>query len=376
MNYRVNVIQEHLPHYRKRFFQLAREELKNVNVTLDLIYGRSQDSRFIASPLDWAKQVQIHRMGPFAWHSQALMLCHNADLVIVPQELKYLLSHVLQLWSRFGGPKFAFWGHGKNFQTSNPSSNAEACKRFLSRHADWWFAYNDLSSKIVQKLGYPSERITSVGNAIDTSTLIKSIQSFGEKEIAMVRADLGIRSCNVAVYTGGLYEHKRIGFLLEAARQIRATIPDFELIIIGDGPERDKVTAAARSEKWIHDIGQKDDLGKIPYWAIAKLLLMPGLVGLVVVDSFALGVPLVTTDYPFHSPEIDYLNNGLNGLIVPCGDDPRLYAEAVSKLLLDESRLEALRHGASASASDHSIEKMVDNFTKGVLAALASPRLR
>jgi glycosyltransferase involved in cell wall biosynthesis len=376
MNHRVTVIQEHLPHYRKRFFQLAREELKRADVTLDLIHGRSQDPRFITSPLEWARQVPIRRLGPFSWHSQTISICRNADLVIVPQELKYILSHLLQLWSRFGGPKFSFWGHGKNFQTSNPSSKAEACKRYLSKHTDWWFAYNDLSSKIVQELGYPSERITSVGNAIDTSSLIKSRESIGEADLAKFRVELGLCSENVAVFTGGLYEHKRIGFLLEAARLIRTAIPDFQLIIIGDGPERSKVTEAARAEPWILDIGPKDDIGKIPYWAMAKLLLMPGLVGLVVVDSFALGVPLVTTDYPFHSPEIDYLKNGVNGLLIPCGDNVGIYAEAVCGLLRDPERLEVLRQGATASASEHSIEKMVDNFKNGVLATLAAPRLK
>ena len=50
MNHRVTVIQKHLSQYRKRFFQLARDELKSAGVTLDLIYGRSKDKTFIGTP--------------------------------------------------------------------------------------------------------------------------------------------------------------------------------------------------------------------------------------------------------------------------------------------------------------------------------------
>jgi glycosyltransferase involved in cell wall biosynthesis len=187
-----------------------------------------------------------------------------------------------------------------------------------------------------------------------------------------VRNELGLNSENVAVYTGGLYPNKRIDFLLDAAILIRKTIPDFELIVIGDGPDRDRVSVAASRHPWIHDIGPKNDQAKVPYWALAKLLLMPGLVGLVVVDSFALGVPLVTTDFPYHSPEIDYLENDINGLLVPCGPSAGHYATAVADLLLDPTRLERLRAGALSSSAEHTIEKMAGNFAMGVIQALDS----
>ena len=67
----------------------------------------------------------------------------------------------------------------------------------------------------------------------------------------------------------------------------------------------------------------------------STLLLMPGLVGLAVVDSFATGCPLVTVDLPFHSPEIEYLENGVNGVCLPAGTTPTAYAEAVVELLGD-----------------------------------------
>jgi hypothetical protein len=45
----------------------------------------------------------------------------------------------------------------------------------------------------------------------------------------------------------------------------------------------------------------------VPYFILSKLVLMPGLVGLAVLDASALEVPLVTTAVPYHTPELTTL---------------------------------------------------------------------
>lgn len=368
---RVVLIQEHLPHYRTRFFSLLREALATEGVELVLIHGKAHDQRLITEPLDWAHSVPLVKVGPIIWHRLG-HLCKGADLIIVPQEVKYLRCHWLHLKSRLGGSAFAFWGHGRNFQSKNFDSPTERVKRFLSRHVDWWFAYNDLSARVVRELGYPAKLITTVGNAIDTASLIRARVALPAEKIKAVRAELDLRSENVAVYTGGLYPNKRIDFLLETAKTIRARVPDFELIIIGDGPERGTVEQAAAQNPWIHAVGPKNDEAKVPYWALAKLLLMPGGVGLVILDSFALGVPMVTTDTTLHGPEIDYLRDGVNGVLIPCGDSVTTYAEQVAELLLDKATLVRLRDGAIASGTHYSIEKMTLNFVDGIIRVITT----
>jgi glycosyltransferase involved in cell wall biosynthesis len=97
---------------------------------------------------------------------------------------------------------------------------------------------------------------------------------------------------------------------------------------------------------------------------------MPRAVGLVILDSFALQTPLITTNYPFHGPEIEYLENGINGLIVE--DDPEVYAESVARLLTDPGKLDDLTEGCAESAKMYTLESMVDKFAAGVLKALES----
>lgn len=48
----------------------------------------------------------------------------------------------------------------------------------------------------------------------------------------------------------------------------------------------------------------------------ADLLVVPEWVGLVVVDSIAAKVPIITTHHPSRSPEVEYLRHEQNSIFV------------------------------------------------------------
>lgn len=281
--------------------------------------------------------------------------------------------HLLWLTTRFTGrPAFAYWGHGRNFQAENPNGISERIKAFLSRRVDWWFAYNDLSAEVVRALGFDPARITMVGNTIDTETIRSARAEVSDADLVAARAKLEIGNGPVALFAGALYERKRIPFLLDAAKQVREAIPGFHLLVMGDGPQADVIKQASVGNPWIHHLGPLRDREKTIYWELSELLLMPGLVGLVVVDTFLFGVPMVTTDYPNHSPEIDYLKNGVNGLKVDCGEDSGGYARAIIDLLSRPEGVEKLSKGALESAEQHHLSGMIRRFADGITEVLES----
>ena len=369
----IAIIQQYLAHYHAPFFRHLGELCKSRGIEIVLHYGTESGRHIQAEVPDWCVPIRVKNLGAATWQP-ALALTSNADLVIVEQAVKHLILYPLLIRRAFSRQKLALWGHGRNFQARNPDSLQERVKRFISRHVDWWFAYNDLSATVVRNLGFPDDRITSVQNSIDTRTLQAGRSALDEVSIAKLKFSLGINSYNIGVYTGGLYGEKRIPFLLAAAALIRASIPDFHLIIIGQGPEEDLARQAAQSNRWIHYVGPKNDQDKIPYWAISKVFLMPGLVGLAILDSFALGVPMVTTSYPYHSPEIDYLRDGVNGLMVEDWQSPDAYANSVVALLKDDHLQMRLVNGCRQSAQIYTSEEMARRFVHGVEQALARPK--
>jgi glycosyltransferase involved in cell wall biosynthesis len=368
--YNVAIIQQYLVHYRVPFVNKLAAICKSQGVDLVYYYGRDSSRHLLEEIPECGVPIKVRLFKSLTWQP-VWEQTKTADLVIVEQAVKHLITYPLLVRRLLSSQKLAFWGHGRNFQARNPNSPAELLKRSISRHVDWWFAYNELSATVVSDLGFPKDRITSIQNTIDTKVLQTVRSGLEPNSLEQLKSSLSIHSDNVAIFTGGIYSDKRILFLLEACFLIRASVPDFHLIVIGRGPDEDIVRQAAHEHSWIHFVGAKNDFDKIPYWALSKVSLMPGLVGLGILDSFALGVPIVTTNYPFHSPEIDYLRNGVNGIMVENWQDAGAYAQAVTELLLDESQRQRLIDAGKRDADFYTVDNMAANFAGGIMSALS-----
>lgn len=375
---RVVVIYKDLPHYRIRFFEVLRDLLQLRGADLDLVYGQAAgDSKLRRDKcrLEWAHFVRSYTIT--IWHrtvywQPVLRFVNQADLVIVEQANSLLVNYLLIVMRRFGLLRLAFWGHGRNYQAREPHSLRERFKRQYSKSVDWWFAYSESSVALVESLGFPPERITCVGNAIDTSILTHDVDSIRSVEVRALMDVLGLNGTSVCLYVGGMYPEKRLDFLLEAAVLIRARVPDFELVFIGAGSDQQCVERFARLHSWARYIGPVFGRDLAAYYAASRLLLSPGAVGLGVLDSFAAGVPLVTTAGAMHGPEFDYVVQNVNGVVVPESDAPETYATVVAELLRDPVRHGELVRACRESARLHTVEGMANRFAEGVLAAVAA----
>ena len=375
---RVAIVHKCLPQWRRRFFELLRDRLAQEAIHLQLIYGQpgAKDAATKDTvDLEWAQRIQnriVYFRGRELYWQPCLHLLRGADLVIVEQASKLLVNYVLQARYLLGGTRFAFWGHGKNFAQYDSHWLGEFLKHRVSRRVHWWFAYNAKSAAVVQSLGFPADRTTLTQNAIDTRALIAATRRFDPSALRGLCDVLELRGRNVCLYAGAMYRDKRLLFLLEACELIRRWVPDFEMIFMGAGIDAGIVTEAAMRHSWIKYIGPKFDHEKVPYFMLSKLFLMPGVVGLAVLDAFALAVPLVTTAVPGHGPEIDYLDDGTNGILVHQVQSPAAYARTVAELLRDEQQRQLLIEGCRAAAEIYTVENMVERFAVGVMQALAA----
>ena len=179
---------------------------------------------------------------------------------------------------------------------------------------------------------------------------------------------LGFGSGPVGVFVGSLYAGKQLDFLFASAEAIRRDLPDFHLLIVGDGSERDKVQAWCAAHPWARWVGARFGREKIVYVSLAQVMMNPGAVGLGILDAFVCGVPMLTTDSGMHGPEIAYLDNGHNGVMTE--NDLGAYVSACVQLLRDPEELSRLRAGCTASAGEYTIENMVHRFADGIESAL------
>lgn len=371
---RVVVVTRRAPKYRVPFFNGLRAELDEHGVDLEVLVGGTDEgaARGDAGDLPWATEVPSLRVmlrGHEVVLQSVLRQCSDADLVVMEQAAKMVTNNlVLALGRRHSGPRTAFWGHGRNMNSRRRTMLGEWWKRATIRRVDWFFAYTPSVADYVVSMGLPREQVTDVRNSTDTAVLRKFRADITAAETASCREELGLGRGPVALYTGSLYAEKELGLLIDIGDHTVKALPDFHLVVVGDGPDRAALEEHAASRTWLHVVGTKfgRDLARIA--STASLMLIPGAIGLVVVDAAALGLPVITTAMADHGVEIDYLEHGVNGLI--CPSNSLATASALLQLLSDPDELARLSEGACKLADQTTLESMVQRFAAGILACL------
>lgn len=371
----VCILQYRLLHYRVALFNQLREELFKSGIELHLVHGqptktelRKQDT----GSIQWANVVENKYITiggkDILWQPQP-EFNHKIDLVIVMQENRLLSNYSKLFFRNKHSPKVAYWGHGINFQSKNKNGLREKWKLFLLDKVDWWFAYTEMSADLLSAANYPKNRITVLNNAIDNNGFKEDLLSItSDKETELQEKINSNRSSKIGIFCGSLYPDKKLDFLVEAADKIHTALPDFRLVILGDGPSRDIIEKAIEGRSWMTWVGVKKGIEKAGWYKVSDIVLNPGLVGLHVLDSFCSGSPMITTKEAKHSPEIAYLKDNKNGLIVD--GDAKQYAGQVIKLLTDDALLDRLKKTALTDSHEYTLDKMVKSFSDGIVKCL------
>ncbi len=163
------------------------------------------------------------------------------------------------------------------------------------------------------------------------------------------RAALGLRGFTLAV-AGRLTRQKALGDALEAV----ARVPDVELAVAGDGPERGPL------ERRAGELGLTERvrfLGACPREEVLRVFRAADAALLTsawenlphsLLEALAVGTPAIATAVG-GVPEV--VRDGENGLLVPAGDVDAL-AAAIRRLATDEALRASLAAAAAASVAD------------------------
>lgn len=374
------MITRELNSYRLPFFESARALLVAESIVFDvLVGGATADDRAKRDPavMGWAQEIPTHNHSAFGqsvWWQPVLREARHYDLIVTEQASKQLTNIPLAVMQRLGQTRHCLWGHGKNFQSEIEGVRGEGLKRLFTSGAHWFFSYTEASTRTLLDQGFPADRITTFNNSTDVRGIRRALSTLDSDHRLQTRNRFGFEDGPVVGYLGALYPPKRTRFLVEALAALRLEVPNVSAMIIGGGSEEAEVADFARINPWVYHAGATYGPERIELAACSDLLLMPGLVGLNIVDGFAMGLPLITTDIEYHSPEISYLRHGQNGWICPSNTTPAEYAKQIAAILSDQALLDRLRRGAIASGDDLGTEAMAEKFSAGVLKALAAPQ--
>jgi len=366
-----------MPHYRVAFFNLLREDLADKGITLRVAYGGIPPfakGRGGEVQLEWATQLEERSLSigsrSINWRKTSAQAL-SSDLLILEDGLRNVDTYSY-LARRRGSKLNAFWGHGRTRDRSVTAIEARA-KRSLVNRADWFFAYTAGVATDLNHDGFDRSRITVLNNTFDVESLITARTAVSSAEVESFRSLHGLTAGHTALFLGGISESKNIETLVAAARLVAARDPQFRVVVAGDGPLRGLIENAAQPNGPLVPVGNAfDDSLKATIGSACDLMIAPGLVGLVAVDSFALGLPMVATPEWPQAPEFEYLEHNRNCLLTSATATG--FAQATLRLIEDVELRQELRTNCLAAAPEFRLSGMVDRFSAGVLAALAAAR--
>jgi N-acetyl-alpha-D-glucosaminyl L-malate synthase BshA len=175
------------------------------------------------------------------------------------------------------------------------------------------------------------------------------------------------------VHTSNFRKVKRVEDVIRVFYEVRKEIPA-KLLLVGDGPERDKM------ERLCRELGTCDDvrfLGKLEYveevLSVADLFVMPSekeSFGLAALEAMACEVPVLSSDAG-GIPELNL--SGVTGFVCKIGDIADMKAKALH--ILDDANLPTFKANALARAKEFDITEIlplyVSYYQKTIEAALA-----
>jgi len=158
------------------------------------------------------------------------------------------------------------------------------------------------------------------------------------KEREAIKKELGIRQEKVLLFVGRFVWQKDIETAVRAFAAALPDIGDTAFLLVGDGPEVEKVKAVAepiRGNVYFGGFRQPEEMGSV--FAIADALLLGSIAepwGLVVNEAMAAGLAVIASDRVGCAR--DLVLPGRTGEIFPAGDEDSL-AQALRDVLADAS---------------------------------------
>jgi len=331
-----------------------------------LEHGEDPGFRHVVLPDRWIGGDRVH----FLSFRDAFRRIGVPSVVLAEESprsvsLPFLLRHARRL-----GSGRVLWGHFSSLNRRfDPRHHVrDRYRLMLARRVEACACYTDGVADMLRPF-VPSERLFVARNTIDMEPLVRQYDGLAPEGRDSVRRRLGMdRDEAVLFFMGRLVPEKGTTLLLETFDLLRRDRPA-TLVVVGDGPERESMEAwcAARSLDRVRFLGALSDEEAAPYLFASDVALMPGYLGLIINHAFAFGLPVVSRADPdgvlFHSPEVEYVRNGENG-ILSAGNGPDDLLGAVRAVLVDRERF-------SANARTFALEKLgLDRMIDGLVGAI------
>jgi glycosyltransferase involved in cell wall biosynthesis len=229
------------------------------------------------------------------------------------------------------------WGDYWYVYLGKPGFFGELVEYAVSKLASVHIAVSGMTKNELELLGVNGKNIHLVPNGIDLNGIAIIPPSPDECDI---------------IFVGRLIREKNVDVLLRALAQVRETIPDVKCHIIGGGPEKERLFGLAtrrgllRNVRFFEFMEYDEVIARIKSSKILALLSSREGFGIVVIEAFACGVPVITVKSPWNAAY--ELVNEKTGM--PVNLDAEEIGRAICLLIKDVSLREKMAEASKNEA--------------------------
>ena len=286
------------------------------------------------------------------------------DVIVCEGESNLLNNFGIVRYARRAGIPYIWWGLGAipGGRPSGLRGIFQGTLRRMISGAGGVACYSQTGRDHYVAQGARPETCRVIPNVLDDASSAAGIARYAD-EAAAHRASLGVGPDDLVLLTvGSLEAPKRIGLALEAVSRLRQSLSRrIHYWIVGDGPERGQLEAAAAS-MGLSDVrffgARYDDVSL--YFLMADLFVLPGLGGLAINQAMMHGLPVVCG--PADGTERDLFDGGNVGRLLD-RVTPEALAGAIAELSQTNLRAmgEAARQRiATGFTLQHQLRAMAD----------------
>lgn len=341
---KVLLLQGTIPHYRIPVFnELAQR------VDLTVVHSEGPTPKLVDFKTIYIPTIKIRY---YIHKKNILKLAKNFDVVICMFDFSYLYFKLLQLFPH--KYKLIYWGIGVFAgYDARYDSREDVAKKFKKRikRADAMLFYSSYPVQRYSEMGVDRKKLFVANNTVKVLPC-----TFSEERDSIL-------------FIGSLYKQKKIDKLLENYYKAYAKEKEIpQLLIIGDGIERDNIEKWVKEkklEKKIRLLGQinEDEILK-GYFEKAICCISPDQAGLSVLKAMGYGVPYITHKNAITGGEIFNIKNGVNGILLEDFNQ-------IQDIILDcvKNKRKYLSMGKAAQEhyyKNRTVQQMVDGFIDAI----------
>ncbi len=222
--------------------------------------------------------------------------------------------------------------------------------------------------------GISEKKIVVIYNGVDTKKTYSTLTSEEARE------KLGLsRNCPSAGIVAALRPDKAHEIFLEAGRILLQTLPEIQLIVVGDGPQRDFLSSYASRlgiVKNLHFLGFRRDMADVlKAFDVFCLSSRPEqeTLSVAAIEAMSAGIPVVMTDVGCMN---EIIIQGETGFLVPV-DNPHELADKMSFILKNpEQRCRMGKNAQALVENSLTVRHMTTSFENLFTHMLCDRRTR